>query len=163
MNRLICVLLGILLVSATAQAGPKAAIFPFELIDVSLEGHYIGPRPDEAERLKLATEELRHRAAREAGYEVLDLGPLASEIEQSSPLYKCNGCALDFARRAGAQVAVTVAVVKVSSLLLTFHIYVIDVGSGTVSRLWQVEVRGNTDQSWLRGVRRLVSDGLLGG
>ena len=153
-----------LLASATAaQAGPKVAIFPFELIDASLEGQYIGPRPDDASRLKLATEELRKLAARDAGYEVLDLGALASEIEQSTPLYKCNGCQVDYARRAGAQLAITATVLKVSNLLLTFHIYVSDVSTGNLTKLWHVEVRGNTDESWLRGVRRLVADGLVGG
>lgn len=156
------VLAGMLLVSTAAHAGPKAAIFPFELIDASLEGQYVGPRADDANRLKLATDELRKLAARDAGYEVLDLGALAAEIEKSSPLLKCNGCQLDFARRAGAQVAITGIVLKVSNLLLTFHIFATDVGSGSLTKLWHVEVRGNTDESWLRGARRLVADGLGG-
>jgi hypothetical protein len=164
MLRVVSLLVGLLLVCATpAQAGPKVAIFPFEMIDTSLVGHYIGPQAEETARLKLATEELRKLVARDAGYEVLDLGGFASEIEKSTPLYKCNGCQLGMARRAGAQVAITGTVLKISNLLLSFHIYISDAASGKVTKIQHVEVRGNTDESWLRGVRRLVREGLNGG
>ncbi|HEX5958456.1 MAG TPA: DUF3280 domain-containing protein [Hyphomicrobiaceae bacterium] len=164
MKRLACILLGALLTGATAAyAGPKVAVFPFELIDASLEGQYGPAHAEEAARLRLATEELRKELAGKAGYEVLDLGPMAAEIERSTPLYKCDGCALDLARRSGAELAVTGSVLKVSNLLLTFHIYVTDTSNGKLNKLWHVEVRGNTEDSWLRGVRRLVRDGIVGG
>src|SRR5262245_27242828 len=158
MVRLLFALLGTVLASAgAAQAGPKAAIFPFELIDVSLEGEYIGPRADEANRLRLATEELRRLAAQEAGYEVLDLSGLALEIEKAAPFHKCEGCEVDLARQAGADVAITGAVRKISSLVLVVQIYVRDVATGKVNEARRVELRGNTDESGLGGVRRLLS------
>lgn len=163
MLRVVSAMVALLLAGATAQAGPKAAIFPFELIDASLEGQYSGPRADEAERLKLATQELRRLVKRDTGYEVVDLRPLAPEIERSAPLYKCKECVFKLARRAGARVVITATVLKVSNLLLTFHIFVSDAVSGNLTKLWHVEVRGNTEESWRRGVRRLVADGLVGG
>jgi hypothetical protein len=39
-----------------ARAAPKAAIFPFELIDTILEGELGGARQDEARRLVLVTQ-----------------------------------------------------------------------------------------------------------
>jgi hypothetical protein len=162
MPRLLVALVGLLLVGATAaQAGPKVAIFPFELIDDSLEGQYFGVRADEANRLQLVTEELRKLAARDAGYEVLDLSAIATELEKSAPLYKCNGCEIELARQAGAEVVITVAVRKFSSMLLSLHIYATDVGNGNLTRMHRVDVRGNTDESWLRGVRRLVAESLV--
>ena len=162
--RFLLVVVGALFASATvAQAGPKAAIFPFELIDVSLEGELVGPRADEAHRLVLATEELRRLAARDAGYEVLDLDGLSSEIERVAPLYKCNGCEVDIARRIGAEVAVAGTVRKISNLVLIVHVYVSDVGSGKLARIHRVDVRGNSDETWLRAVRRLVANNHAGG
>ena len=149
--------------AATAHAAPKAAIFPVELVDVSLEGELSGPRADEANRLVLATEELRRLAAHETGYEVLDLGSIKSDLDKAAPLYKCNGCELDLARKAGADVAITATVRKISNLVLVFHIHVIDVASGNLTKVYRVEMRGNTDESWLRGVRWLVTRGLAGG
>jgi hypothetical protein len=155
--------LALSLAAATpAQAAPKAAVFPLELIDTSLEGEVSGPRADEASRLALATEELRRLAAREAGYEVVDLAAIAPEIRSSAPLYKCNGCEVELARRAGADVAITAAVRKFSPLLLSLHIYVTDAGTGNLTKMYRVDIRGNTDESWLRGLRRLVADGLVG-
>jgi uncharacterized protein DUF2380 len=154
------VLAGTVLAGATAaHAGPKAAIFAFELIDVSGDGEpqAAPPKADEAQRLRLATDELRRLAATEAGYEVLDLSGLASEIEKAAPFHKCEGCEVDIARRAGAEVAITGAVRKISSLILVIQIYVRDVATGTVNEARRVELRGNSDESWLRGVRRLIT------
>lgn len=50
-----------------ATAGPKTAIFRFELIDVSIDGELRGPRVEEAQRLDLVTQELRHLAERDGG------------------------------------------------------------------------------------------------
>jgi hypothetical protein len=143
--------------TGAAQAGAKAAIFPFELIDVSLSGQYLGARADETLRLALATEELRRLAAREAGYEVVDLDRFKSDIAQSGPFHKCDGCEADIARRAGAEIALTGTVRKISELVLVVHIYVRAVSTGKVTDVHRVELRGNSDETWLRGVRRLVA------
>jgi hypothetical protein len=149
--------------AATAQAATKAVIFPVELIDASLEGELSGPRADEADRLILATAELRRLAAREPGYEVLDLSRIKPELDSAAPLYKCNGCETGLARKLGADVAVTATVRKISNLVLVFDIQVRNVASGNLTRAYRVELRGNTDESWLRGVRWLVARGLSGG
>lgn len=146
---------------AAASAGPKAAIFPFELIDVSIDGALGGPRADEAQRLVLVTRELRQLAARDAGYDVVDLSGLTVETEKAAPLHQCGGCEVDIARRAGADIAVTGTVRKVSNLILGFTIQVRDVASGRLTRVLQADIRGNTDESWLRGIRWLVANRLL--
>ena len=162
-NRLPLAALALLLASPTAAlAGPKAAVFPFELIDDSLDGQYLGTRTDEGPRLALATAELRKLVEQEVGYDVLDLAAVAPEVEKASPLYKCNGCEVELARKAGADLAVTAAVRKFSNLLLSLHIYVTEVNSGKLTKMYRVDIRGNTDESWLRGVRWLVTRGLAG-
>lgn len=154
--------LALILAPATAaSAGPKAAIFPFELIDVSIDGALGGARADEAQRLVLVTRELRQLAARDAGYDVVDLSGLAAETEKAAPLHKCGGCEVDIARRAGADIAVTGTVRKVSNLILGFTIQVRDVTSGRLTRVLQADIRGNTDESWVRGIRWLVANRLL--
>jgi uncharacterized protein DUF2380 len=149
-----------MLAAAAAEASPKAAIFPFELIDVSLEGEYIGPDSHEAERLRLITEELRKLAAREGAYDVLDLGSIAPEIAKAAPILKCSGCDVDLARRVGADVAITGFVRKVSNLVLEMHLIETDVATGKVTKTHRVEMRGNTDETWLRGVHRLLANHL---
>jgi hypothetical protein len=144
-----------------ASAGPKAAIFPFELNDVSLEGELGGRQPAETERLALVTQELRLLAARDGGYELVDLSGLAAEVEKAAPLHRCDGCEVEIARRAGADIAVTGTVRKVSNLILGITIQVRDVTSGRLIRAVQASIRGNTDESWVRGIRWLVANRLL--
>jgi hypothetical protein len=153
--------LALLAPTAAASAGPKAAIFPFELIDVSIDGELGGPRTEEAQRLALVTQELRQLAARDGGYELVDLSGLTTEAEKAAPLYKCDGCEVDIARRAGADIAITGTVRKVSNLILGFTIQVRDVTSGRLTHVLQASIRGNTDESWLRGIRWLVANRLL--
>jgi hypothetical protein len=162
MRRFLTLLAAMLLTAAAAQAAPKAAVFPFELIDDSLDGQYFGPRADETQRLALATAELRMLVTQEAGFDVLDLGTLASEVEKAAPLYKCNGCEVELARKLGADFAITAAVRKYSNLLLSLHIYVKEASTGNLTKMYRVDIRGNTDESWLRGVRWLVARGLVG-
>jgi hypothetical protein len=49
---------------------------------------------------------------------------------------------------------------KTSNLILSFKVEVKDVRSGAVLRGGQVDIRGNTDEMWLRGVRFLVKNRL---
>ena len=144
-----------------ATAGQKAAIFRFELIDVSIDGELLGPRVEESQRLDLVTEELRRLAARDGGYELIDLSGLRAETERAAPLHKCGGCEVDIAQRAGAEVAITGTVRKVSNLILGFTIQLRDVSTGRLTRVLLASIRGNTDESWLRGIRWLVANRLL--
>ena len=150
----------ILVLSTGVLAGPKAAIFPFELIDVSIEGEIAGHRAEEG-RLAVVTEELRRLAARDGGYELVDLSEFAAEIEKAAPLHKCGGCEADIARHAGADLAITGTVHKISNLILGVTIQVRDASSGKPNRILQADIRGNTDESWLRGIRWLVANRLL--
>src|ERR1044072_8994890 len=145
-----------------ATAGRKAAVFRFELDDVSIDGELGGPKVEEAQRLDLVPRELRQLAARDGGYEVVDLSGLTAETEKAAPLHKCGGCEVDLARQAGAEIAITGTVSKVSNLILGFTIQVRDVSTGRLTHVLQAGFRGNTDESWLRGIRWLGADRLLG-
>lgn len=144
-----------------ATAGPKAAIFRFELDDVSIDGELLGTRVEEAQRLDLVTQELRQLAARDGGYELVDLSGLTAETEKAAPLRKCGGCEVEIAHRAGAEIAITGTVRKISNLILGITIQVRDVSTGRLTHVLQASIRGNTDESWLRGIRWLVANRLL--
>ena len=60
-------------------------------------------------------------------YEVVDSAPIAKDIEDKSPMYKCNGCEDDLAKKVGADIAFIGTVRKASDVLFTVSIYVRDV------------------------------------
>jgi Protein of unknown function (DUF2380) len=158
--RLITIPFVLALSCSLLQAG-TIAIFPFELIDTSYEGEVYGVRTDETRRLALITEELRRRAASDGRFNAVDMTGITGEIERAKPLYKCDACALDLARRVGAEQLMTGTVQKVSNLILNINIYMREAESGKLMRVMSVDIRGNTDETWLRGLRWLLSNRLL--
>jgi hypothetical protein len=139
----------------------SAAAFDFELYDTSLEGEVRGENPDERRRLLLISDLLR-RLLRESGrFEVLDLAPVAARIAAAGQFRGCNGCAVAIARDLGADLAVTGVVQKVSNLILNINIYLYDAESGRLAQAMSADIRGNTDESWSRGVSWLVRNRLL--
>ena len=58
----------------------------------------------------------------------------------------------------GAERVALCWVQKVSNLILNINIEVRSVATGETVYAKSVDIRGNTDESWLRGVRRLVDN-----
>ncbi|MCS0504239.1 DUF3280 domain-containing protein [Ancylobacter mangrovi] len=147
-------------VAGSAQAATRVAVFPFELFDTSGEASLGGPKPEEAHRLALITDELRRRISA-AGYQVVDLSPEEAKIADASPFRNCNSCELPIARRLGADIEVIGLVQKVSNLILNINFQLRDVATGKVLRAGSVDIRNNTDESWMRGVSYLARNRLF--
>lgn len=144
---------------AAAAEPAKVAVFDLELVDTSLES---GARlPEQEQRRARATAELRRLFAESGRVQLVDLAPQAETLRRREPLRNCNGCEEDIARALGADYQVLGLVQKTSNLILSFAVTVKDVRSGQVVRAGQVDIRGNTDENWLRGVRWLVKNRLL--
>ena len=141
---------------AAASAAPAAAIFPFEIYDTSGEP----PRPDLNERLAMATRVLSEAIEKTGRYSPVDLGPFSSEVAASAPRYRCGDCFLPVARKAGAAVAVVSVVHKVSSLISSMDIWIIDASSGAGVAHLGGQIRGDTAEAYEHGVRFLVRNRL---
>lgn len=146
--------------SATAGA-MKTAVFDFDLIDDSQEGEANGVRADETARLALISQEMRRLLKEDGRFEAVDLAPLAARIDQARPMYKCNHCEDALAKAAGADFAIICTVQKVSNLILNINVYVRDVKAEKIVRAMSSDIRSNSDESWLRGLRYLVKNQLL--
>lgn len=148
-----------------AHAAPKTAVFPFELSVPALHpddlmfGTTI--KPEEQERLKLVTKELRALLDQSPDYDVKDLSAIAEEIEEKAPLHECNGCENDLAKKAGVELAVLPLLQKSSDTLFNMTIGIQDVATGALKKSVMVVIQGSTDESWLRGVRWLVKRKLV--
>ena len=143
-------------ISMPVAAAQKTAVFPFDLRDVEQEGEVV-PRlkPDDLQRPILIADELKVLLAKDDRYEVVDLAPLAKEVEAASPFSKCNGCEADLAKKAGAELAVTGFVDKLSDSLISLQLFARDAQSGQLTKSMSAEIRGNTDELWLHGIRYL--------
>lgn len=133
--------------AATAAAEERVALFDFSLENTSLEP----TRPDETARLGLIKEAAVEQLARR-GVNIVDTAPVAADAAKVARLHDCNGCDLDLARRLGADLAAVGWVQKVSNLILNVNMQVREVATGRLVRAGSVDIRGNDDTSWRRGL-----------
>lgn len=146
--------------AAQAAAERTVAVFDFELIDTSLDGEMNGPRADEQQRIVRISNDLRRRLAATTKFRVVDIAPVDAQAH-AVHLQECGGCDADLAAKLGARLSITGTVQKVSNLILNMNIYVRNVVTGKSSAAMSVDMRGNTDESWSRGLDFLVRNRLL--
>jgi Protein of unknown function (DUF2380) len=145
-----------LALAAPAFAAPKVAIFPFDIRDVEIEGDLMAkPKDYDLARMKLVAEELKTLMEKSGAYEVVDLAPFAADVEKASPFSTCNGCEAELGKKVGADLAVTGYVDKLSDSLISLQLYARDTATGEVKKTMAAEIRGNTDELWLHGIRWL--------
>lgn len=153
-------LLGLLVGSdAFAQAArQKIAVLDFDLLDDQKEtvpDTTLGPR------LASIRTQLADALARENLYTVVDNAPARDLIDTSratQDLHACNGCELAIGQALGADRVLVGWVQKVSNLILNINLQIEDVATGRVILNKSVDLRGNTDESWRRGIAYLVRD-----
>ena len=146
---------------SAAAAAEKAVVLPFEIIlEDTLEGIPM-VRPEEKKRLEMMTAETAAQLSGPGGYLLADPTPLAKEIDDKSPFFKCNGCEADVAKKLGAEIAVTGLVQKGSASAANISIAMRSVATGELVRTAGITVLENSDEGWLRGVRSLIKNRLL--
>ena len=85
----------------------------------------------------------------------------AADVAALSSIRGCNGCELALGRKLGASEIAYGWVQKISNLILNISMVVRDVGSGRLLAAGSVDIRGNTDESWRRGVVYLLEHRIL--
>ena len=132
------------------------AILDFDLVD---DQHELSPATVEYQRLVAIREQLQDEFAKHGLYRIVETGPVAEMIkihQSKSQLHECNGCELEIARALHADRVLIGWVQKVSNLILNINIQIEDVATGTVLLNKSVDLRGNTDETWRRGISYLV-------
>lgn len=135
-------------------ADPRIAVFDMEFVNTS-------PAPDTPEelaRVGALSGQLREALAKPGRYEVVDTAPVRDRVARGPSLRTCNTCAVDAGRTLGAELAAHAWVQKVSNLILNVNLSVEDVATGRQVYGGSVDIRGNTDESWRRGMRYLIEE-----
>jgi Protein of unknown function (DUF2380) len=146
------------LASGPAMANERVAVFDPELFDTSGEGS----RADQQQRLAMLGDELRRALAASGRYEVVDIAPQRARLAEGPALRGCGACAAEAAQALGAELGIVTVVQKVSNLILSITISVLEAApSGARRAVHSAEIRGNTDESWRRGLGWLLRNRLL--
>lgn len=153
----VAVLLFVGLLSGGARAAAPAAkptlLAPeVELVELTpVDQRY--DQADDAKRLAMVSQRVRHALAGSSRYALLDRGP-----QDRHPPYRyadCKACVLSWARASGADFLLVAWVQKESRLILIVNLALIDLHHDHDS-VGSVELRGDTDASWLAGAQQLL-------
>ncbi|MCY7370735.1 MAG: DUF3280 domain-containing protein [Polaromonas sp.] len=145
---------------AAAETGPPSlAVIGFELVD----DH---PDPARAEllrpRLAAIKKQLEQGLHDRALYRIVETTSAQDLIDvqlaQNQFLYRCNDCLKAVGQRLGTRLVAVGWVQRVSELILNVNISVQDSQTGVEVLSKSVDLRGNTDETWARGVNFMLRD-----
>ncbi len=144
--------------SLAQPAPPTLAVLDFDLLDDQREtvpDNTLGPR------LLSIRDQLAEALTREGLYTVVDNAPARGMIDglrATQDLHACNGCERTIGQALGADRVLVGWVQKVSNLILNINVRIEDVATGRVVVQKSVDLRGNTDESWRRGIAYMIRD-----
>lgn len=146
---------------AWAQSPPlrRVLVADFEVLEDQ-------PQPDLAaalaQRAAASSRLLRQRLTEEKLYDVIDLAAvqttLAALRERHAALYDCVGCAQELGRAAKVELVLMPWAQVVSQLIINLNVELREVATDRVLLNKSVDLRGNNDVSWERGIRFMVRD-----
>ncbi len=135
-----------------AKALPGIAVFDFALNNTSPAAS----TPEEMARLQRLDQQLKDGLR--SRFTLVDVNPVRDKLARVDSIRGCNGCELDLARQLGAEQVAYGWVQKVSNLILNVNLVVEDSATGKTLHADSVDIRGNTDESWSRGLRYLLNE-----
>lgn len=144
---------------AAADAPKSIAVMDCTLIDDNASYNDAETNRVQHARIGMISDDLRTKLRDRRLYRVADNAPASSMISQLSStqdMNSCNGCELQVGRKLGVDRVGVCWVQKVSNLIININLRVEDVESGKALFQRSVDIRGNTDLSWQRGVKALV-------
>jgi len=151
---------------ATAAASP-APVRTVALLTVQFLNDHADLEPTtDAERARLKSIEavFKTRLEDSGRYRFLSIpADLSAKIAAGPVIGSCGGCAFDYGKEVGADDAAWIVVQKVSDLILNLNVYMGDVKTRRLTFIHSVDIRGNTDKSWTRGIAYLIENYLLAG
>ena len=140
---------GIAGVTAADQGLPRVAFFGFQLINTSPQP----TTPEETQRIHMLNDMFQQKLDASGRFKMVSIPiELRDKIAGAAEMSNCNGCERDFALEAGADWAAWGTVQKVSNLILNINVYMEDAHAKKMEFAKSVDIRGNTDESWQRGL-----------
>lgn len=137
------------------KPGGKVAFLGLTFLNTSAESSSDEMVQGETARLQLLEDLIETRFVEE-GLKLLDISPIREELDSVANPANCYGCDVRMAEKIDADYVVVGVVQKVSNLILAMNLVMRDVETGVPVRQRVVDIRSNTDASWLRGMRYIL-------
>jgi Protein of unknown function (DUF2380) len=135
--------------AAGGQTLTRVAFFGFQLINTSPQP----TTPEETQRIRMLDDMFQQKLDASGRFKIVSIpSHVRDEIAAAPEISNCNGCERDFAVEAGADWAAWGTVQKVSNLILNINVYMEDARANKMEFVKSVDIRGNTNESWQRGL-----------
>jgi hypothetical protein len=148
-----------------AAAAPSEPAKSVALLNVQFLNDHEDLEPTTAaERARLALIASLFKAKLEASgrYTFVSIpADAAAKISAGPEVGGCGGCEFGYGKELGADTVAWIVVQKVSDLILNINVYMADVAAKKMAFVHSVDIRGDTDESWTRGLTYLVKNYLL--
>ena len=152
-------------VCSATTAAPSERAESVALLNVQFLNDHEDLEPTTAkERTRLALIASLFKAKLEASgrYKFVSIpADAAGKIESGPEVGACGGCEFGYGKELGADTVAWIVVQKVSDLILNINVYMADVAARRMAFVHSVDIRGDTDESWSRGITYLVKNYLL--
>jgi hypothetical protein len=138
---------------------PTLLVLPLEMVDTS--GETPSRASEHQDRLAALTHYLADELAARGLYATADAAPIGAAIDKAragQPLDRCNGCERELARMVSADRVLIGELDKVSTLIGSLHLIIMDVPTGRAVVDRTLGFRGDTDDAWRHAVRFFVRD-----
>jgi hypothetical protein len=144
--------------SSSAADIPHVAFFGFQLINTSVQP----TMPEEDRRIQMLDDMFRRELTASGSFNIITIPDDLQQMIGGGPgIINCNGCQRDYAQKLGADWAAWGTVQKVSNLILNINLYMEDERLGKLQFVKSVDIRGNTDESWRRGLDYMLRNYLF--
>lgn len=156
--------LGVLLARPQPAAAQASATAPrtVAFLGLRLENDNEALEPTtaaERSRIDQIAAAFKERLDASGRYKVLLPSPeVAAQIAAGQDPGSCHGCEIAYAKQMGGDLVAWMTVQKVSNLILNMNVYMGDVASNKMTFVHSVDIRGNTDESWIRSLNYLLDN-----
>ena len=153
--------------SAPAAPGQSSKPVKIVLLDVLLQNDNEGLDPtsdaERARQIKVG-EEFKRMLEATGHYKFVTVtDDIKKKMVAAQHIGQCAGCELDYGRELGADAVAWVEVQKISNLILNLNVYVAGTKDPKLNFIHSVDIRGNTDESWIRSLDYLLQNFYLTG
>jgi hypothetical protein len=118
--------------------------------------------PSEIDPAELARLEMIETMAAERfeaeGFDLMDLTPIADDLARVTNPANCYGCDVRMAKKLGADFILVGELNKISDALLSVNLQLRDGETGELVKAGATSIRGNTDDTWKRGMRYILKN-----
>ena len=145
-------------VASAEQDAPTIAFLGFQIINTSVEPI----KEEEQQRSEMLNRIFLEQVDASHSFKVVPVPPdVRQQIANGPAFANCNGCQRDYGRRAGAELVAWGTVQKVSNLILNINLYMEDVRREKLIFGKSVDIRGNSDELWRRGLDYMLHNYLF--